>query len=182
MAKQVIDTATNHGSYVGDLFPVAFGKANDNFNELYDKDTALTASIAATDQRAVAAKTAADAAVPKAGGEAGAMTGTLVIRGSGTATRRANFYHNANASVDFGAKLTLSYAASTTDLAGLTLVPVGVNGYECQAQVWLKDGDFFNSGYVQAMTITRSAVTFRGNTMWHAGNTTVDANNFIKRA
>ncbi len=176
-----IDTVQPNGKK-GDPAKIAFGKVNDNDAYLDGRISTVATAAATADTKATNAGSAAAAAVPKAGGEAGAMTGTLVIRGSGTATRRANFYHNANASVDFGAKLTLSYAASTTDLAGLTLVPVGVNGYECQAQVWLKDGDFFNSGYVQAMTITRSAVTFRGNAMWHAGNTTVDANNFIKRA
>jgi len=62
------------------------------------------------------------------------------------------------------------------------LVPTGANGFESQLQVWLKDGDFFNSAYIQALTVTRAAVSFRGSALWHAGNTTVDANNFIKRA
>lgn len=35
MARQVIDTTTNHGAYIGDPAVVAFGKANDNFAELY---------------------------------------------------------------------------------------------------------------------------------------------------
>lgn len=122
------------------------------------------------------------AAVPKSGGEDGAMSGRLIIRGAGSAIRRVNLWHNANESADFGGKFTLAYGASTTDLAGVFLVPTGANGFEAQFQVWLKDGDFFNSPYVQMLAVTRTAVTFRGNALWHAGNTTVDANNFIKRA
>ena len=71
-------------------------------------NTVATAAATA-DTKATNAGAAAAAAVPKSGGEAGAMTGTLVMRGGGTAVRRANFFHNANATNDFGAKLTLSY-------------------------------------------------------------------------
>lgn len=35
MARKIIDTTTNNGSYIGDPAKVAFGKANDNFEELY---------------------------------------------------------------------------------------------------------------------------------------------------
>ncbi len=35
MVRQVIDTTTNNGTYIGDPAKVAFGKANDNFAELY---------------------------------------------------------------------------------------------------------------------------------------------------
>ncbi len=35
MAKQIIDTTTDHGTYKGDPAVTAFNKTNDNFNELY---------------------------------------------------------------------------------------------------------------------------------------------------
>ncbi|MBH1392442.1 hypothetical protein I5U25_05920 [Stenotrophomonas maltophilia] len=177
-----IDTTTDHGSYRGDPAKTAFGKVNDNDAYLDGRINTVATAAATADTKAANAGAAAAAAVPKSGGEGGAMTGTLVMRGGGTAVRRANFFHNANATSDFGAKLTLSYNASNSDLAGVFLVPTGPNGFESQCQVWLKDGDFFNSAYVQVLTITRTAVSFRGSVLWHAGNTTVDANNFIKRA
>lgn len=177
-----IDTTTDHGSYRGDPAKTAFGKVNDNDAYLDGRINTVATAAATADTKAANAGAAAAAAVPKSGGEGGAMTGTLVMRGGGTAVRRANFFHNANATSDFGAKLTLSYNASNSDLAGVFLVPTGPNGFESHCQVWLKDGDFFNSAYVQVLTITRTAVSFRGSVLWHAGNTTVDANNFIKRA
>lgn len=36
MAKQIIDTVTDHGTYKGDPAKIAFEKANQNFGELYD--------------------------------------------------------------------------------------------------------------------------------------------------
>lgn len=177
-----IDTTTDHGSYRGDPAKTAFGKVNDNDAYLDGRINTVATAAATADTKAANAGAAAAAAVPKSGGEGGAMTGTLVMRGGGTAVRRANFFHNANATSDFGAKLTLSYNASNSDLAGVFLAPTGPNGFESQCQVWLKDGDFFNSAYVQVLTITRTAVSFRGSVLWHAGNTTVDANNFIKRS
>lgn len=177
-----IDTTTDHGSYKGDPAKTAFGKVNDNDAYLDGRIDAVAIAAANADTKATNAGSAAAAAVPKAGGEAGAMTGPLVMRGGGTAVRRANLAHNANASSDFGARFTLSYDASNSDLAGLFLVPTGANGFESQFQVWLKDGDFFNSAYVPMLVVTRQNVSFGGNNIWHAGNTTVDANNFIKRA
>ncbi|WP_414609593.1 hypothetical protein [Stenotrophomonas pavanii] len=35
MARQIIDTTTPHGGYVGDPAKTAFGKTNDNFSEVY---------------------------------------------------------------------------------------------------------------------------------------------------
>lgn len=35
MAQKLIDLETQHPTWVGDLFPVAFGKCNDNFTEVY---------------------------------------------------------------------------------------------------------------------------------------------------
>lgn len=177
-----IDTTTDHGSYRGDPAKTAFVKVNDNDAYLDGRISTVANAAATADTKASNAASVAAAAVPKSGGETGAMTGTLVMRGGGNAVRRANFFHNANASSDFGAKLTLSYNASNSDLAGVFLVPTGANGFESQFQVWLKDGDFFNSAYVSMLVVTRQNVSFRGNNLWHAGNTTVDANNFIKRA
>lgn len=36
MAREIIDTTTDHGTYKGDPAKVAFEKANENFEELYD--------------------------------------------------------------------------------------------------------------------------------------------------
>ncbi|MBN5070509.1 MULTISPECIES: hypothetical protein [Stenotrophomonas] len=176
-----IDTVQPNGKK-GDPARIAFGKVNDNDAYLDGRISTVATAAATADTKATNAGSAAAAAVPKAGGEVGAMTGTLVMRGGGTAVRRANLFHNANSSNDFGAKWTLSYNASNSDLAGVFLVPTGANGFESQFQVWLKDGDFFNSAYVSMLVVTRQNVSFRGNNLWHAGNTTVDANNFIKRA
>ncbi|PPU41818.1 tail fiber domain-containing protein [Xanthomonas arboricola] len=56
MARQVIDTTTNNGDYIGDPAPTAFGKVNANFVEVY----AL-----------------ANGAMPKTGGT---ITGNVVIQ------------------------------------------------------------------------------------------------------
>lgn len=37
MAQKLIDLETQHSTWVGDLFPVAFGKCNDNFAEIYGR-------------------------------------------------------------------------------------------------------------------------------------------------
>lgn len=37
MARQVIDTTTNHGSYIGDPGKTAFEKVNANFDEIYGR-------------------------------------------------------------------------------------------------------------------------------------------------
>ncbi len=42
MARQVIDTTTNNGAYIGDPANVAFGKVNDNFAELYEAQDRLS--------------------------------------------------------------------------------------------------------------------------------------------
>lgn len=41
MARQIIDTTTNNGTYIGDPAKVAFNKTNDNFQELYGLTTAF---------------------------------------------------------------------------------------------------------------------------------------------
>ncbi|MEN5288518.1 hypothetical protein ABE494_21530 [Stenotrophomonas lactitubi] len=43
MAQKIIDLTTQHPSWVGDLFPVAFGKCNDNFTELFAATAGLPA-------------------------------------------------------------------------------------------------------------------------------------------
>ncbi len=163
MPRQEIDLTTPQpNGKMGEPTKTAWEKVNDMTAELYSSDLSPS--------------------VPKTGGEAGAMSGNLILRGGGVAARRMSISHNANASNDFGAKVSLLSGSSTTDLGGLFLVPTGSNGYETQFQVWLKDGDFYNSNYVSMLVVTRNSVSFRGNNIWHAGNTTVDANNFIKRA
>jgi len=63
MAPQIIDTTTNHGTWIGDLFPVAFGKCNDNFAE-------SAQGVAEAKAAAVAAQNTANAALPISGGTA----------------------------------------------------------------------------------------------------------------
>ncbi|WP_426805395.1 hypothetical protein [Stenotrophomonas sp. SrG] len=46
MARQIIDTTTNNGAYIGDPAKVAFGKVNDNFEELYQKAADLAQAVA----------------------------------------------------------------------------------------------------------------------------------------
>lgn len=43
MAREIIDTTTDHGTYKGDPAKVAFGKANSNFEELYLGQSLLAA-------------------------------------------------------------------------------------------------------------------------------------------
>ena len=89
-------------------------------------------------------------AVAKVGDE---MSGTLAFRGNGDAPRRMNVFHNANASVDFGAVVQLSSAASTTALGETRLVPTGANGFATEFRVNLKTADFFNSSFQTVMTV-----------------------------
>ncbi|WP_303638821.1 hypothetical protein [Stenotrophomonas tuberculopleuritidis] len=51
MARQVIDTTTNHGSYTGDPAKVAFGKINDMTQELYTA-TAESSEVAYAETQA----------------------------------------------------------------------------------------------------------------------------------
>lgn len=176
-----IDTVQPNGKK-GDPARIAFGKVNDNDAYLDGRISTVATAAANADTKATNAASVAAAAVPKAGGEAGAMTGNLVFRGAGSAVRRMSLFHNANSSADYGATFNLEYSASTTPLAGMLLLPVGANGYLCNAEIWLKDGDFYNSPYAVMFRVSTTGISYRGNAVWHAGNTTVDANNFIKRA
>ncbi|MCF3524540.1 hypothetical protein [Stenotrophomonas maltophilia] len=47
MARQIIDTETDHGTYKGDPAKDAFNKANDNFQELYERGFAASGTYAA---------------------------------------------------------------------------------------------------------------------------------------
>lgn len=71
MAPKIIDTTTNHGTWIGDLFPVAFGKCNDNFAE-------SAQGVADAKAAAVAAQNTANAALPRAGGT---VTGAILRTG-----------------------------------------------------------------------------------------------------
>lgn len=71
MAPKIIDTTTNHGTWIGDLFPVAFGKCNDNFAE-------SAQGVADAKAAAAAAQNTANAALPKSGGT---VTGSIIRTG-----------------------------------------------------------------------------------------------------
>ncbi len=71
MAPKIIDTTTNHGTWIGDLFPVAFGKCNDNFAE-------SAQGVADAKAAAAAAQNTANAALPRAGGT---VTGAIIMTG-----------------------------------------------------------------------------------------------------
>lgn len=45
MARQIIDTTTNNGSYIGDPAKVAFEKTNANFEQLYDEKLDSSSSV-----------------------------------------------------------------------------------------------------------------------------------------
>lgn len=51
MAKQTINIGTSPNDATGDPLRTAFDKANDNFDELYDKDTSLDGDISDVDYR-----------------------------------------------------------------------------------------------------------------------------------
>lgn len=100
-------------------------------------------------------------AVAKAGDE---MSGTLAFRGNGDAARRMNVFHNANASVDFGAVVQLNSVASTSALGEMRLVPTGANGFATEFRVNLKAGDFFNSAFQTVLTVNGAGdLTAAGN-------------------
>ncbi|WP_126965817.1 pyocin knob domain-containing protein [Xanthomonas arboricola] len=140
MARQVIDTTTNNGSYIGDPAPVAFNKVNGNFVELY---------------------------TGKADVSLGFGSATLSTMPNLDAASLSRFWSFRN--------LTTTGVFPTNQTYG-TLIQLGY-----------QDGAQFTQ---LATSVTNNEMAFRyyngswqpWNRLWHTGNTTVDSNNFIKRA
>lgn len=140
MARQVIDTTTNNGSYIGDPAKTAFEKVNQNFQELYSgkADVSLGFGIAS---------------LP-----------TMPSLNISSLTRIWSFRSQITAGTfppnqGYGTLLQLAYQ----DAEQYTQLATSVTGNEMAFR-------YYNSGWQP------------WNRIWHTGNTTVDSNNFIKRA
>lgn len=90
------------------------------------------------------------------------MSGTLSFQGNGTAARRFNIFHNANASSDFGGKLQLDASNSTTPLGGMVILPYGGNGFQTRIDWYTKAADFYDSAYNLAMSLTAGGLKVAG--------------------
>lgn len=140
MARQIIDTTTNNGSYIGDPAKTAFDKANQNFQELYSgkADVSLGFGIST---------------LP-----------TMPDLNTASLTRISSFRNLITTGTfpvnqTYGTILQLAYqdASQYTQLAtSVTTNEMAFRYYNAGWQPW--------------------------NRVWHSGNTTVDSNNFIKRA
>ncbi len=140
MARQVIDTTTNNGSYIGDPAKTAFDKTNSNFSELYS--------------------TKADVSL----GFGAATLPTTPDINTASITRIWSFRNTLSAGTyppnqTFGTILQLAYQ----DAAQYTQLATSVISNEMSFR-------YYNAGWQP------------WNRVWHSGNTTVDANSFIKRA
>ncbi|HDS1550672.1 hypothetical protein [Stenotrophomonas maltophilia] len=179
MARKIIDTTTNNGSYRGDPAPVAFGKCNDNFAEVYQNAATAQTSADTAKSTADTAKATADAAAATASGKVtkGAngtwpdsiptawnlWEGPRVIQAFGTSSN--------NAPVSFG--VAIAWANSPPDASG---------NFSKQNGRWINQLAFGTNNDVYFSQSINGNQFGAWRQFWHSGNTTVDANNFIKRA
>ena len=140
MARQVIDTTTNNGTYFGDPAKVAFDKINAMTSELYAGNARILDSSMGTDD-------------PQQLGSIDSQTKASVNRFINTTGGTLP------PSQSYGVSMTFPYTpAASWQLAG------SVTGPEL------------------AFRRRTAGVYSAWQRIWHSGNTTVDANNFIKRA
>lgn len=153
MARQIIDTTTNNGSYIGDPAKTAFEKTNANFGEIYPMaEGAQTTANSALSRSNSAVMISANGY--SAGNDANNPGGEL---GSGL-----RLYGFAEGSLN-------TPLSSWTTLASFS--PFSDGGGQFQIAYSWNAGSF----HIRA-------VGGAWYSLWHTGNTTVDSNNFIKRA
>ncbi|WP_343649500.1 hypothetical protein [Stenotrophomonas sp.] len=171
MPLNPVDTATDHGSYKGDPAKVAFEKLNDNDAYLDNRVTTALESAAAADEKATSAQDAANAAAPKASPFfTGVISSAQTPLESGAGSVRTIF----------------DMSAPNGDDDKLQLLAVRVTaGSGWTGVIWrlrrLVNG--FQQGILEfGQPSANTGVTIDGGRPWTSANTTVDGNNFIKRA
>lgn len=178
MPLNPVDTTTDHGTYKGDPAKVAFGKLNDNdayldgrATEGIDAAAAADSKATAADDKATAAQAAADAAAPKA---SPSFTGQIASSQTTLET-------------SVGAVRTVfDLAAPNGDDDRLQLLSVRTAaGSGWTGVIWrmrrIVNG--FQQGILEfGQPSSNTSVTIDGGRPWTSANTTVDGNNFIKRA
>lgn len=171
MAITPVDTNTDHGTYKGDPAKAAFEKLNDNDAYLDGRATAAINAAATADSKATSAQSTANNAAPKA---APSFTGTV----SSTQTP-----------LETGAgavRTILELAAPNGDDDKMQLLAVRTAaGSGWTGVIWrfrrLVNG--FQQGILEfGQPSANTGVTIDGGRPWTSANTTVDGNNFIKRA
>lgn len=178
MPLDPVDTTTDHGTYKGDPAPVAFGKLNDNDAYLEQLAEAGGEAARVADGKAVAAaatasaaQSAASAAAPKASPSiTGTLTSTQTVLESGVGAVRTIFDLAApNGDDDRMQLLAVRTTAGTGWTGVIYRLRRVVNGFQ-QGII-----EFGQPG-------ANTSVTIDGGKPWSTANTTVDSNNFIKRA
>lgn len=143
MARQIIDTTTNNGTYIGDPAKVAFEKVNSNDAELYSTKATKGSNGTWPD------------AIPDA---PNLFNSVSRIRTWGAVAA------NAPLAGTYGIVSAWSSRGDFVKSSGNWISMVG----------WVTNGDMF-------FTISVNGNEFiPWRRIWNTGNTTVDANNFIK--
>lgn len=148
MARQIIDTTTNNGTYIGDPAKIAFEKTNANFGELYTGKVDIGLNGSWPSHIPVSTNVYASPRVIQyyVDGTANSPSGYGVIAGW------SNTAPSSGGSIPKGSSNWVNLVAFGTN--GIMYHTFSINGNEFAA--WRQ--------------------------IWDTGNTTVDSNNFIKRA
>lgn len=179
MARQTIDTTTNNGTYIGDPAKTAFTKVNANFVEVY-------ANSANAQSSATNAQTTADNAATTASGAANAAATKATKGANGTwpdvIPSAWNLWEAPRVIQAFG-----SGAANTPVTFGLAIAwantpPDAVGQFGKANGRWISQLAFGTNNDVYFSQSINGSQFGAWRQFWHSGNTTVDANNFIKRA
>lgn len=172
MARQVIDTTTPNGSYIGDPAKVAFEKVNQNFAESYQ--IATDAQTAASNAQNTANGAATTAASKVSKGANGTWPDTIPAAWNlweGPRVIQAFGSGAANTPATFG--VALAWANTPPDASGQFTKASGR---------WINQLAFGTNSDVYFTQSINGGQFGAWRQFWHSGNTTVDANNFIKRA
>ncbi|WP_125892285.1 hypothetical protein [Stenotrophomonas maltophilia] len=186
MARKVIDTTTDNGGYRGDPAAVAFGKCNDNFAEAYLKADNAQTSANTAKSAADAAKSTADTAKSTAD-SAAATAATKVSKGANGTWPDAipsawNLWEAPRVIQAFGTTATNTPAGFGVALAWANSAPDASGNFSKASGRWISQIAFGTNNDVYFTQSINGAQFGAWRQFWHSGNTTVDANNFIKRA
>ncbi|WP_132809898.1 hypothetical protein [Stenotrophomonas sp. ASS1] len=167
MPLNPVDTTTDHGSYKGDPAKTAFGKLNDNDAYLDGRINGVATAAANADTKATnAAAVAAGKATKGSNGTwPDAIPTASSLWGSPARIQRWNS-NSADRPVPFGLAICWSTMGHFNKVNDNWISQMGFG----------TDGEVY---YTQSVN-GNQFVAWRK--FWSTGNTTVDANNFIKRA
>lgn len=151
MTRQVIDTTTPNGAYIGDPAKVAFNKTNANFLELYD-------------------------------GMAGKVSKGANGTWPDTIPSAYNLWENPRVIQAFGSGVANTPTTFGVAISWANVAPDASGNFTKANGRWINQIAFGtnNDVYFGQSINGNQFGTWRQ--FWHSGNTTVDANNFIKRA